>query len=179
MHFYLVIIPREGLGRWAQANPISQDIFNFCYWRMHFICSNILFSVPLHNFILTKVVYSWINSEEHSGFLFSTKSFRSPAFIYWFILFPVLFLPCLVWLSDQFNKKWKTCVDCVIKQSRLLKAPYNAFNILYKIQIWNRDRLNKMGRWYFISLHIIAVNRNSHQDISSETSAGNTPCCSS
>lgn len=166
--------PGKGWVRWAQANPIFQAIFNFCCWRIHFICRNILFSVPLHNFILTKVVYSWINSEECSGFLFSKKSFGTPAFIYWFILFPVLFLPCLVWLSDQFNKKWKTCADCVIKQSRLLKALYYAFNILYKIQIWNRDMLNKMGCWYFISVHIIAMNRNSHQYISSEPSKGNT-----
>lgn len=31
-----------------------------------------------------------------------------------------------------------------------------------------------MGRWYFISVHIIALNRNSHQYVSSETSTGNT-----
>lgn len=31
-----------------------------------------------------------------------------------------------------------------------------------------------MGRWYLISVHIIALNRNSHQYISSETSTGNT-----
>lgn len=137
-------------------------LFFFCHGRIYFVYHNILFSVPLHNVILTRAIFSLINLEEHPSQLPSKKSSENSDFIYWFILFHFLSLPCLVWLSDQFNKKWKTGTDCVIKQSRLLKAPYDVFNILFKIQIWNRDMLNKMDCWYLISVHIIAMNKKSH-----------------
>lgn len=112
-------------------------ILGFCFECPYCASRNILFSVPFHNVLLICTLMK-LDAPSRKFHCMNTLGIKT---FFFGSLFCLVFLPCLVWQSGQFNKKWKTCAVRIIKWSRLPKVGYYVFQYSFQkyrfeIQIW-------------------------------------------
>lgn len=134
---WMLLLIWENMEYLGRRNIWGGGILGFCFECPYCASRNILFSVPFHNVLLICTLMK-LDAPSRKFHCMNTLGIKT---FFFGSLFCLVFLPCLVWLSGQFNKKWKTCAVRIIKWSRLPKVGYYVFQYSFQkyrfeIQIW-------------------------------------------